>query len=186
MDTKTTLLDTAERLARKRGFDAFSYADLSREVGIRKASIHHHFPTKADLAAALVTRYREDFMASLSKIEQTEPNAGAQLAAYFKLYKAAMDGGAQVCLCVSFSVSLNSFDALVVRQINRFHAESLAWLERVFERGQADGTISGVSDPAMEAHACLAVAEGAQLIARASGEMADFDAAISATAGRAR
>ena len=35
MDTRTALLDSAERAARQCGFDAVSYADLSREVGIR-------------------------------------------------------------------------------------------------------------------------------------------------------
>lgn len=184
MDTKTALLESAERLARQRGFDAFSYADLSRDVGIRKASIHHHFPTKADLAAELVTRYREAFIASLSAIEQREATAGRQLAAYLDVYKSAMNGGAQVCLCISFSVSVSSFDPLVVRQINRFHAESLAWLERVFERGRADGSIAAVGDPAEEAQACLAVAEGAQLVARASGDIEDFDGALRKTVQR--
>ncbi|MCV3270183.1 TetR/AcrR family transcriptional regulator [Roseobacter sinensis] len=184
MDTKTALLESAERLARQRGFDAFSYADLSKEVGIRKASIHHHFPTKADLAAELMIRYRESFMASLDDIARTEPTAGAQLTAYFARYKAAMNGGAQVCLCVSFSVSVSSFDAPVVRQINRFHAESLAWLERLFELAQRDGSIVGVVDPAEDAQACLAVVEGAQLVARASGDLADFDAAIRTTVRR--
>lgn len=178
MDTKTALLNSAETLARSLGFDAFSYADLSREVGIQKASIHHHFPTKGDLALALVTRYREGFMAALTGIEQGKSTAAAQLIAYLDLYKTAMRDGTQVCLCVSFSVSVNSFDAAVVRQVNRFHAESLAWLERLFEKGAADGTIANVGDPAEEAHACLALAEGAQLIARASGDISDFETAV--------
>jgi hypothetical protein len=54
MDTKTAFLDSANRLARTRGFDAFSYADLSKDIGLRKVSIHYHFPTKADLALDLI------------------------------------------------------------------------------------------------------------------------------------
>ncbi|MDW3224005.1 MAG: TetR/AcrR family transcriptional regulator [Paracoccaceae bacterium] len=184
MDTKTSLLDAAEKLARRRGFDAFSYADLAQAVGIRKASIHHHFPTKADLALSMVTRYREGFVAELSKISTQHKTAGAQLGAYLALYKSAMDGGEQVCLCISFSVSHNSFDAQVLRQVNRFHAESLAWLEFVFEKAALDQTVANVRDPAEEAQACLALAEGAQLIARASGEMSDFDQAVKLMAAR--
>lgn len=185
MDTKTSLLDSAERLARRLGFDAFSYADLSCEVGIRKASIHHHFPTKADLALAMITRYREGIMIALTEIEREGKTAAAQLTAYLNLYKAALKGGEQVCLCVSFSVSLSSFEERVVRQINRFHAESLAWLEHLFERGLADGSVANVRDPAEEAYACLAVVEGAQLIARASGEVGDFENAVKSLASRA-
>ncbi|KFJ90149.1 TetR family transcriptional regulator, partial [Pseudomonas sp. 1-7] len=51
------MIQTAENLMRTRGYTAFSYADLSEAVGIRKASIHHHFPTKEDLGAAIVEEY---------------------------------------------------------------------------------------------------------------------------------
>ena len=57
MDTRTALLDAAENVVRMRGYDGFSYADLAGAVGIRKASIHHHFPAKQDLATAIVARY---------------------------------------------------------------------------------------------------------------------------------
>lgn len=79
MGTRTALLDSAESLARMRGYNGFSYADLSREVGIRKASIHHHFPTKADLALAVLERYRREFTAGLEQLTRSQPTAGRQL-----------------------------------------------------------------------------------------------------------
>lgn len=57
MNTKTNLLNSAERVARTRGFDGFSYADLAADVGTIKASIHHHFASKAALAVTLMNRY---------------------------------------------------------------------------------------------------------------------------------
>ena len=59
LGTREALIRTAEQLMRTRGYSAFSYADLSESVGIRKASIHHHFPTKEDLGKALVEEYIE-------------------------------------------------------------------------------------------------------------------------------
>ena len=53
---------------RRHGYSAFSYADLAVAVGIRKASIHHHFPTKADLAAALVAAYDIRYDAALADV----------------------------------------------------------------------------------------------------------------------
>ncbi|MDP2026901.1 TetR/AcrR family transcriptional regulator [Sulfuriferula sp.] len=41
-------------MVQRRGFNDFSYADIANEVGIRKASLHHHFPTKTDLGLALI------------------------------------------------------------------------------------------------------------------------------------
>lgn len=49
MDMREQILTSAQRLVQQRGFNGFSYADIADEVGIRKASLHHYFPTKTDL-----------------------------------------------------------------------------------------------------------------------------------------
>ncbi len=52
-------MDVAHQLLADRGFSAFSYADIAEAVQIRKASIHHHFPTKAALVVAVLERHRK-------------------------------------------------------------------------------------------------------------------------------
>ncbi len=185
MNTKTALLDSAERLARTRGFDAFSYADLSKLVGIRKASIHHHFPTKADLGLSLISRYRETFFDALGTITTEHTTAGAQLQAYLALYRSALGKGTQVCLCVSFSAGRDSFDEAVLAELNRFHDDSVIWLTDLFQRGRTDGTVSGVADAEQEARACLALVEGAQLVSRAAEDAGFFDRAVAGLKARA-
>jgi len=175
MDTYTTILDVAENLARRRGFDAFSYADLSKQVGISKASIHHHFPTKADLAFGLIKRYREDFFINLGRIKSKQATAGAQLNAYLNLYKAALCGGEKVCLCVMFSTGRDSFNDNVLAQLKQFHEDSIIWLAELFTTGRADGTLPNCSDPKKQAIGCLATVEGAQLLARAAKDPELFD-----------
>ena len=54
MDTKTALLNSAERAARRLGVDEFSYAFLAEGVGIRKAIIRHQYPSKANFSVALM------------------------------------------------------------------------------------------------------------------------------------
>ena len=70
--TATRILDVAEGLAQTRGFNGFSYADIAAEIGITKASLHYHFPSKADLGRALVRRYTERFMDALDAIEASD------------------------------------------------------------------------------------------------------------------
>ena len=48
MDRKTQIIELATELVQSKGFDSFSYNDLSEDLGIRKASIHHHFAKKAE------------------------------------------------------------------------------------------------------------------------------------------
>lgn len=185
MDTRTALLNSAETLARSKGFDAFSYADLAEKVGVRKASIHHHFPTKADLGLELISRYREVFLVALGKIAARDVTASVKLNAYLALYRSALKGGTQVCLCVAFSAGRDSFDKGVLAELNAFHSESLTWLAAMFQEGRDDMSISGIEDPLSEARACLALVEGAQLMARAAKDISRFDEAVSLLRNRA-
>ncbi|MEL6861003.1 MAG: TetR/AcrR family transcriptional regulator [Pseudomonadota bacterium] len=184
MNTRTALLDSAERAARQRGYDAFSYADLARDVGIRKASIHHHFPAKADLALSLIERYADRFFETLGEIDSTHRHAAEKLRAYVALYRDALVEGTQLCLCVAMSAGRDSLAEPVLDRLNQFHEKSAAWLTGVFEESLDDQTVSGVSDPNAEARATLALVEGAQLVARAAKNTSLFDAATAAFAAR--
>lgn len=48
------ILNTAESLIQKMGYNAFSYKDIADVVGIKTSSIHYYYPTKEDLAVAVV------------------------------------------------------------------------------------------------------------------------------------
>src|SRR5437588_12303592 len=84
--TAERILDIAERLVQTRGFSNFSYADIAAELGITKASLHYHFPGKAELGEALITRYAERFAEALGRIDDEQPDARHKLEAYAELY----------------------------------------------------------------------------------------------------
>jgi TetR/AcrR family transcriptional repressor of nem operon len=186
MDTKTNLLDAAEALARSRGFDAFSYADLASAVGIRKASIHHHFPAKADLALALIDRYAARVQHILAELTASGANAADRLTGYLSLYREALKDGEQICLCVAYSAGRDSFSPDVLTRLEAFHAAGTDWLEAVYTLGVEDRSIAQGRDPASEARATLALVEGAQIIARATKNIALFDAATESLRARIR
>lgn len=176
--TRTALLDAAEQAVRSRGFDGFSYADLSEAVGIRKASIHYHFPTKADLAAELLARYAARVTDRLAEIAAGAGRGADRLAAAIAIYRQALGGGDMTCLCVALTVAFDSIPSEVTRRMATFRQDVTAWLEAAYRLGQADGSIRAVADPAMEARAMLATLEGAQLAARTKGDVSVFDAAL--------
>lgn len=177
-DTKTALLNSAERAARTLGFDGFSYADLAEDVGIRKASIHHHFPTKAALSVALMQRYYTDLETAAAEIDAQHPTGAGRLSALIDRYHTALDGGKSLCLCVSFSTSRNSLPPEVIAEISRFRKMMLAWLTATFTLGDKDGTITAIIDPTLDAAATLPLLEGAQLTARAEENPALFHEAL--------
>ncbi|MEO1553313.1 MAG: TetR/AcrR family transcriptional regulator [Pseudomonadota bacterium] len=184
MDTQISLLKSAERAVRQRGYDGFSYADLADEIGIRKASIHYHFPRKANLGLAVVERYSARFFEALSDITEADGSAAAQLRSYIQIYRDALANGEQVCLCVSLSAGRDSLSPEMLDQLNLFHSKSVAWLTNVFERAAADGTLKSHAAPRDDAFSTLALVEGAQLLARSRKDVTVFDQALASMIGR--
>src|ERR1700722_14182508 len=90
--TAERILDIAERLVQTRGFNNFSYADIATELGMTTASLHYHYPGKAELGHALITRYAQRFADALGRIDRDLPDARAKLEAYARLYEDVLRG----------------------------------------------------------------------------------------------
>lgn len=185
-DTKTALLDCAEHAARARGYDGFSYADMAKAVGIRKASIHYHFPTKADLSVALMARYHDHLEQACAAIEVAHKTGADRLLAMIEVYREASNAGKTLCLCVAFSASRGSLSDPLIHKIQDFRTMVIGWLQDVFTLGAKDGTIADVGDPESEAFAMLALLEGALLTARSDEDIRFFDAATETVKSRCR
>lgn len=183
-DTKTALLDHAEMVTRSKGFDGFSYADLAEAIGIRKASIHYHFPSKAALSEALMERYHTGVLSAFGQIDLMHPAAAARLEALIAFYREASNGGKTLCLCVSLIGSRESLNEEVMEKIRRFRRMVIDWIQTVFELAAEDRTISGLSDPESEARAVLALLEGAHLAARMDEKVETYDRAVKLLAAR--
>ena len=65
MSKKDDLLKVAEVKVRQGGYNNFSFREIANEVGIKSASVHYHFPTKADLGAELAHQYTDAFLSAL-------------------------------------------------------------------------------------------------------------------------
>lgn len=63
------IVQTANRLLAEKGFESMTVDEVAAAVGIAKASLYKHFPSKEDLAAAAMVRIMQrtlDFLASVS------------------------------------------------------------------------------------------------------------------------
>ncbi|WP_261803614.1 TetR/AcrR family transcriptional regulator [Variovorax sp. PAMC26660] len=63
------IVQTASRLLAEKGFESMTVDEVAASVGIAKASLYKHFPSKEDLAAAAMVRIMQrtlDFLASVS------------------------------------------------------------------------------------------------------------------------
>ncbi|NWD51750.1 TetR/AcrR family transcriptional regulator [Pseudomonas gingeri] len=171
------ILHCARTLIITGGYSGFSYADISESVGIRKASIHHHFATKVDLVLALVTQYREEAEAGIAALERHFPNPVDQLRAYNDYWLGCIDDAAKgFCVCALLASQMPVLPQEVALAV-RAHFRSLsAWLTSVMERGAKQGTLALSCDARAEAETFMATVHGAMLSARAYGDPKMFGA----------
>ena len=167
--TAERVLDAAERLVQIRGFNGFSYADVSAEVGVTTASLHYHFPGKAALGRALVDRYGTAFEAALAGIAARHARAVDRLAGYAALYGDVLARG-RMCLCGMLAAEYETLPAPVQQALRRFFDRNEAWLVGVLERGRDEGELTFPGSARDVARQWTAALEGALLLARPFGE----------------
>src|SRR3990167_6632583 len=63
------IVSAVNRLLAEKGFDAMTVDEVAVEVGIAKASLYKHFPSKEDLAAAAMARVMERARAFLEGLD---------------------------------------------------------------------------------------------------------------------
>ena len=164
--TAQKILTLAQHKVQTKGFNGFSYRDLATEIGIKTSSIHYHFPTKDDLALALVKSYKAAFKLEIAKIKSEAGNGRSRLEKYIKLFENNLAVDNKFCLCGMLASEISSLSDNVKQSIQEFFIDNERWLSQLIKDGQADGSLKATSTPNLVAAQLLATLEGAMLIAR--------------------
>lgn len=176
-DTRGELLDAAEALVRTRGYNGFSYRDLADEVGIKTASIHYHFPAKADLGHALIEKERERFGNALTRLEVEEKDPRRRVERFIQLLQASTIGcGNRMCLGAMLAVEQEALPDTMANAVRRLFTENEAWLARVLEEGRRKRQFRFQGSADVAARALFSALEGALLTARAFRDVGRFEA----------
>lgn len=167
-NTSDEIMSCARSLIIAGGYNGFSYADISKVVGVRNATIHHHFPTKSDLVRSLVVNYRWEVQLGMAELERNVPEPVEQLRAYIHYWESCLaDDTAAFCVCALLATQLPVLPEEVASEV-RAHFRTLSdWLISVLERGVAQGNIRLGASVKAEAEGFMATVHGAMLSARA-------------------
>jgi TetR/AcrR family transcriptional repressor of nem operon len=180
-DTRARLLAEAEVLLRTKGYAGFSYADLADRIAIRKASIHHHFPTKEALLTTLVDEYLAKFVATLADITATYADPRDRLRAYARLFFDGIERGL-LPLCGALAAERAALPDAMRTVIQHFFQLHLDWLVEQIEAGKAAGVFAPQADALETSHLVLGALEGGSFVAWALDDtrtmLRAFDAAL--------
>lgn len=167
-NTRERILDVAQELIQRRGLNAMSFQDLSDSIGIRKASIHHHFASKAKMVEALCSRYRREFEILVSRILQSGASGKTKLRRYFDLFAQTAKGDKN-CLFGILIAELSSLDEEGREQVHAFSNENIQWTQQILRDGVSDGSLLEISDLPKTAEMVFATLEGGLLLSRLDG-----------------
>ena len=174
-DTAQRILDIAERLVQTRGFNGFSYADIAGALSLTKASLHYHFPSKAELGTHLIARYEKGFLEALGEIDRTGANAREKLARYAKIYADVLRNN-RMCLCGMLAAEYATLPKAMKDEMRHFFDENERWLSAVLDEGRKTGDLQFKGSALDVARMIVASLEGAMMLARSYGEVSRFDA----------
>ena len=170
---REAILEAARKAAQAHGYGGLNFRDIGAEVGIKAASIYHHFPSKADLGAAVAKRYWENTAASLEALLAASGDPIQALQAYPGLFRRSLEEDNRMCLCSFMAAEYDDLPDTVKVEVQAFADVNVAWLARMLA-----ATSVPDSERETRARAIFAAVAGAQLMARSRADLSLFDALI--------
>jgi TetR/AcrR family transcriptional regulator, transcriptional repressor for nem operon len=174
LSSKEAILAAARRNAQAHGYSGLNFRDLADEVGIKAASIYHHFPSKADLGAAVARRYWEDTAAELESMLAETSDPFRCLQQYPDIFRKSLESDNRMCLCSFMAAEYDDLPEAVKKEVQTFADVNVAWLSRVLSAA----AVVDSRESEQRARAIFAAVAGAQLMARSRSDISLFDSLI--------
>lgn len=179
------IVEQTKQLLAAGGYHGFSYADVSERVHIGKPSIHHHFPTKADLVLTVVVQHRQQAREGLAALDQHIQDPKRRLAAYTDYWAACIrEGTMPMCICAMLAAELPMISPAIADEVRAYFGELTAWIAAVLESGVAKSQFHLRDGVQVEAQAFMSTIHGAMLTARALGQPKVFESISHAAIGQ--
>lgn len=174
-DTKETIMGVGRARVQALGYNALSFREIAKEVGIKSASIHHHFPTKGDLGAALARRYTEDGVNYLDGLMAKTQDPQVLIKGYTDIFRSALVNDNRMCLCGIMAAEYQDLPNEVRTEVDAFTDANVKWLVSVLSLQKQKTSGQSLEQKAL---AIFSAVEGAQLVSRGRNDIALFDQTV--------
>ncbi|SHH71331.1 TetR/AcrR family transcriptional regulator [Flavobacterium defluvii] len=133
MTTREVIVDKADQYIRNKGYNAFSFKDISNDIGIKTASIHYHFPTKSDLGVATIKEHIARCEALKERVANESPLV--KLEAFIDV-QAQIKRENKVCIVGSLATDLNTLDESIKAELQKFAQIVINWITEILTEGK--------------------------------------------------
>ncbi|RKK02611.1 TetR family transcriptional regulator [Pseudoroseomonas wenyumeiae] len=173
-NAREAILAAARKAAQAHGYGGLNIRALADGVGIKGASIYYHFPSKADLGAAVARRYWEDSAADLDALWGETSDPLRCLHDYPDVFRKSLESENRLCLCSFMAAEYDDLPDVVKREVQAFADVHVAWLSKMLFAS----SVVSAGESGQRARSIYAAVAGAQLMARSRSDIALYDALI--------
>jgi TetR/AcrR family transcriptional regulator, transcriptional repressor for nem operon len=173
-NAREEILTAARLMAQAHGYVGLNFRDLAQQVGIKAASIYYHFPSKAELAAAVAKRYWEDSAAYLETLLRNSEKPIDALHRYPETFRWALENDNRICLCSFLSAQFDDLPEEVKTEVRAFTDVNLAWLKKALVAAK----LVNSKEAEKRARAIYSSIVGAQLMARSRADITVYDSLV--------
>ena len=170
MNTKQQIVELSSGLLREHGFNGFSYLDLSRALGITKASIHHHYPKKEDLGLALCEWTHDWLLQGLEHFDAKGSSNWNKLERYLQAAMKHTLTDHKMCPISALYSDLNKLSDPMKLALKSLDDIELDWVTKVMKDGVQAGEFIKQDDPKAMAALFIFSCKGALYYARLHGQ----------------
>lgn len=174
-DTKELILDLAEDLIHEKGYNAFSYKDLSMALGIKNASIHYHFPSKEDLGVAVIERAKQKLLHLKIKAQSKQLNPIEELDFFFSIFIHYLEKKLKVGLMGTLAANYFAIPPKMQNLGKELLEICTDWLQEILSKGKKSKDFIFSNSLKIKSLQIIASLEGALQISRFLGKEKFYD-----------
>lgn len=136
--TREKILELGEDLILTKGYNAFSYQDISKELGIKNAAVHYYFPAKENLGTSIVKNNILRFEEMVDNMNTRMFDEISQLDAFLKIYTKS-NREEKICLLGSLGPDFNTLSEVTKRELQKMSTKIVNWLSDILDSGRKKG-----------------------------------------------
>ncbi len=133
--TREKILELGEELILTKGYNGFSYQDISTVMGIKNAAVHYYFPSKETLGASILKTNIQRFEEMVENMQNRGFDERHQLEAFMKLYLKS-NRESKICIIGSLGTDVNTLSEPMQQELQKMVERILTWLTEILEKGK--------------------------------------------------
>jgi len=170
MNTRSRIILLGDALIRRKGYNAFSFGDISNELNIKKASIHYHFSTKTALVNAIIQKHIELLEKFIKRVADAPPLDKINL--FLLVYSMAKSEG-RISILGSLGNDYYTLREDTQKNIKSLTDRTLDWLAHTLREGKNLGVFHYTMDDRSKALMVITNILGAEQLSRITNQ-SDF------------